>query len=506
AYCRYFGVKPEDAIGKKYEPVVYEADREKVAELVASLSAENSVVTIENRVVVAGEVRWTQWRNRWLSDETGQFVEIQAVGRDITPLKQTEEQLRDLSDRLTLALEAGAIGTWDWDFIHPVSLDKGMYEIYGLQSLDQDMTYQDWLNLLHPDDRSDVDAALQQASKGEKEFDVEFRIIRPDGVLRFIKAFAIIQRNEQGKPQRMVGINYDITDRKQAEAALIKYAQEVEDLYNNAPCGYHSLDSQGCFTRLNETELRWLGYTREEMIGRPFTEFITQESCQTFWQNYPAFQQCGWVKDLEFEMICKDSSVLPVLINATAVIDEAGNYSYSRSTLLDIRKRKQAEQQLQQTNAELARATRLKDEFLANMSHELRTPLSSILGMSEMLQEKIYGELNQKQHQYIKAINQSGKHLLSLINDILDLAKIEAGKLELQITSISVKELCSYSLSFVKQIAHQKRIQLATQIPPDIGEINVDELRIRQALINLLSNAVKFTHEDGQVTLEVKRD
>ena len=176
----------------------------------------------------------------------------------------------------------------------------------------------------------------------------------------------------------------------------------------------------------------------------------------------------------------------------------------------DITQRKQVEERLYQTNeqlslsnAELARATRLKDEFLASMSHELRTPLNSILGLSEVLQDEVFGALNEKQHQFIEVIFQSGNHLLTLINDILDLAKIESGKLELEIASTSIQQLCHSSLSFVQQAAYTKQITLDSDISNEMEEIQVDELRMRQALINLLSNAVKFTPTGGKVLLTV---
>ncbi|BAY37953.1 GAF sensor signal transduction histidine kinase [Nostoc sp. NIES-2111] len=148
-------------------------------------------------------------------------------------------------------------------------------------------------------------------------------------------------------------------------------------------------------------------------------------------------------------------------------------------------------------------ANQAKSEFLASMSHELRTPLNAILGMSQCLQENIFGELTPAQKKAVTTIENSGEHLLSLINDILDLAKIESGKVELQIKPISLHNLCSFSLSFVKQIAVSKNIELNLDIRCPIDEIALDELRTRQILINLLSNAVKFTPKGGSVTLKV---
>ncbi|MCY7368935.1 MAG: response regulator, partial [Chamaesiphon sp.] len=151
-------------------------------------------------------------------------------------------------------------------------------------------------------------------------------------------------------------------------------------------------------------------------------------------------------------------------------------------------------------------ANQAKSEFLAVMSHELRTPLNAILGLSEGLQESIYGELNSLQQTSIATIEQSGQHLLDLITEILDLAKIESGNLELHLVPTSVSQLCNSSLAFVRQLALEKNIQIETQILPDEDEILIDELRVRQMLINLLNNAVKFTPTGGKVTLFVNRD
>ncbi|MGA0197571.1 MAG: response regulator [Prochlorotrichaceae cyanobacterium] len=163
----------------------------------------------------------------------------------------------------------------------------------------------------------------------------------------------------------------------------------------------------------------------------------------------------------------------------------------------------QQERLLAQTNKELEKATQLKDEFLANMSHELRTPLNAILGMAEGLQEEVFGTLNVKQKKALQTIDRSGSHLLELINDILDLAKVESGKLELEYAPTKVKTICQQSLSFIKQQAHKKQIEVQLKIPDAVPELRVDERRIRQVLINLLTNAVKFTPEKGQFTVEV---
>ncbi|WP_434684570.1 response regulator [Pseudanabaena minima] len=162
--------------------------------------------------------------------------------------------------------------------------------------------------------------------------------------------------------------------------------------------------------------------------------------------------------------------------------------------------------QLQLTNTQLIESHRLKDSFLANMSHELRTPLNAILGMTESLQEHIFGAVNDRQLDALQTVERSGNHLLELINDILDLAKIESGQIELDFEIASISLIAQSSLEFVKQQALKKQIQLTLKLDPNLPNLLIDERRIRQALINLLNNAVKFTPTGGgSVTLEVKQ-
>ncbi len=161
---------------------------------------------------------------------------------------------------------------------------------------------------------------------------------------------------------------------------------------------------------------------------------------------------------------------------------------------------------LSEANAQLASAARLKDEFLASMSHELRTPLNTILGLSEALQEHVYGSLNGKQEKALRSIEESGRHLLALINDILDVSKLEAGQLALELQPVLVEAVCQASLGLIKHISLKKHITITSHLDPAIKIIEADERRLKQMLVNLLSNAVKFTPENGNVSLEVSGD
>ena len=155
--------------------------------------------------------------------------------------------------------------------------------------------------------------------------------------------------------------------------------------------------------------------------------------------------------------------------------------------------------EIEEKSRELATASRHKSEFLANMSHELRTPLNAIIGFSEVLAERMFGEINDKQAEYLSDILESGRHLLSLINDILDLSKIEAGRMELEPTDFDLPSAIESTLTLVRERAHRHGITLARTVDERLGMVRADERKVKQVLLNLLSNALKFTPEGGRI-------
>src|SRR5262249_50739594 len=160
--------------------------------------------------------------------------------------------------------------------------------------------------------------------------------------------------------------------------------------------------------------------------------------------------------------------------------------------------------EIEQKSRELEAASRHKSEFLANMSHELRTPLNAVIGFSEVLSERMFGDLNEKQDEYLKDIHASGQHLLSLINDILDLSKIEAGKMELEVTDFDLPMAIDNAMTLIPERAARRGIPLHTTVDERLGQVQGDERKIRQVVLNLLSNAIKFTPEGGRIDVEAK--
>ncbi|MEM9163884.1 MAG: PAS domain S-box protein, partial [Cyanobacteria bacterium P01_F01_bin.4] len=330
---------------------------------------------------------------------------------------------------------------------------------------------------------------------------------RADGSQAWLRTSKIPLHDDQGQVIGVLGTYEDITDRKQAELALQENEAKLRAIFSLAAVGIVQVDSSTHqFLKVNQKFCDILGYTETELLEKTFGEITCPNDMASSLTQVKKLY-AGDISEFSMEKryVRKDGSRVWAHATVSMVCRADGTPDYNVIVVKDISDRKRAEEKLHQTNAELARATRLKDEFLANMSHELRTPLNAILGLSEGLKDGAFGELSLIQRRSLTTIERSGRHLLELINDILDLAKIEAGKLELHLESVSINQLCQSSLAFVKQQAMQKRIQLKVDLATDRHDIAVDERRIRQVLINLLTNAVKFTPDGGTVTLSVNR-
>jgi PAS domain S-box-containing protein len=290
-------------------------------------------------------------------------------------IKERTDELNQVATRLKLAVHAGGVGVWDYDVVNNIiHWDDKMYELYGLNKSNFGGAYEAWQKGLHPDDRAQGDLEIQMAITGEKEFDTEFRVVWPDGSVRFMKAQAIVQRDDDSNALRMVGTNWDITAIRQTEAEIINARNEAEN------------------------------------------------------------------------------------------------------------------------------ANKAKSEFLANMSHEIRTPMNAVLGYTELLGNTL---VDQTQKDYVKSIKSSGRSLLTLINDILDLSKIEAGKLDLEYDFIDTYSFFSEFEKIFSLKVSEKNLKFILDILSGTPHgIYIDEARLRQIVFNLIGNAIKFT-STGHIILKV---
>ncbi len=281
----------------------------------------------------------------------------------------------------------------------------------------------------------------------------------------------------------------EVAERQRAQATAEEYTRRVEDLYNHAPCGYHSLDAEGAFLAVNDTELDWLGYAREEVVGRlKFTDLLTEEGRATFAANFPGFKARGWVADLEFDMVRRDGSLLPVVLSATAVVGEDGGFERSRSTMFDITDLKRARLETARRAAELEAANSELEAFSYSVSHDLRAPLRAIDGFSRIVEEEYGGRLDDEGRRLLRVVRDNTHRMGQLIDDLLAFSR--SARHPLQPLPIDMGALARSVWEELTPPEARTRCEFTVgALPVAVG----DAAMMRQVWTNLLSNAVKFT-------------
>ena len=312
-------------------------------------------------------------------------------------------------------------------------------------------------------------------------------------------------REEERKSKREIeekniSFEREMEERRQAQAALQQSEEKYRNILESIQEGYFEVDLVGNLTFFNEALHRISGYSREEMLGMNNREYTTPETAHKMYKIFGEIYRTGKpAKVIDYEIILKDGSRRVFELSASLKRDIKGKPTGYRGVVRDMTERNQYELQLKRTKEEAEAANRAKSEFLANMSHELRTPLNAIIGFTELVVDRSFGDINDVQEEYLNDVLQSSRHLLALINDILDLSKIEAGKLELKPSNVNLEILLKNSLVMVKEKAMKHGLKLSTKIKKGQNTIHADERKLKQVIYNLISNAVKFTPDGGSI-------
>ena len=348
------------------------------------------------------------------------------------------------------------------------------------------------------------EALAFKASRGIEDI-YELTCIRKNGS-RFPAVVSVTAlRDAQDQIIGYLLIFTDNTARKQIEEERAKLDQRLRDqhfytrsLIESNIDALMTTDPRGIITDVNKQTEALTGCTRDELIGAPFKNYFTDPRRAE--AGIHRVLKEGKVTNYELTARARNGSETVVSYNATTFHDRDRGLQGVFAAARDVTELKRFERTLQQKNAELEDANRMKSEFLANMSHELRTPLNAIIGFSEVLKDGLLGDMTDQQRGFIGDIFNSGKHLLLLINDILDLSKVEAGKMLLDLETLPLASLLKNSLSIVREKAAARRVRVSLEAR-ELGSMNADGRKLKQILYNLLSNAVKFSNEGGAVTL-----
>ncbi len=456
-----------------------------------------------------------------LRDAKGAIIGYLLIGTDNTARKQAEEAL----------LKAGALQSAIFNSANFSSIAtdaKGVIQIFNVGAERMlGYTAAEVMNRITPADISDPQEVISRAKALSAELGTpitpgfEALVFKASRGIEDIYELTYIRKDKSRFPavvsvtalrdakDAIIGyllIGTDNTARQQVEEERRKLDQRLRDqhfytrsLIESNIDALMTTDPRGIITDVNKQTEALTGCTRDELIGAPFKKYFTDSNRAEAGINRVLNE--GTVTNYELTARDRDGKDTVVSYNMTTFHDRDRSLQGVVAAARDVTELKRFEQTLHQKNVELEDASRMKSAFLANMSHELRTPLNAIIGFSEVMKDGLTGELTGKQQEFIGDIFTSGKHLLSLINDILDLSKVEAGKMALDLETVEVSSLFVNSLSIIREKAAARHINLEMDASGELGSIRADTRKVKQIVYNLLSNAVKFTGEGGHVIL-----
>jgi len=456
---------------------------------------------IRNRQVSEG--RSLSINGRPLKRADGALQGGVVVFHDMTERKRAEEALRQSEQRYHLLFDSNPHPVWVYDLQTLVILDVNHSAVrnYGYSRAE-------FLSLTIKDIRppEDVPALLQSAAKTSPDTEISgvWQHRKKDGTLIDVEitSHPLVYNR---KNARLV-VATDITKRRKAEKAL-RQSEERFRLLVSEVTDYAilMLDPEGHIASWNAGAERIKGYQSQEIIGQHFSRFYPTEDVERGRPGHELkvakkrgrFEDEGW-------RVRKDGSRFWANVVITALRDGTGRLRGFAKVTRDITEHKRTEELLMHAKEEAERASKFKDQFLSTMSHELRTPLNAVLGFSDLLADERYGPLNDRQQRYVAHIHTGGKHLLKLISDILDLSKIEAGRMELAREDVTVASAFAEVISALYPLAEKKSQALLQQVEPRL-HVHADAMRFKQVLMNLAGNAIKFTPEGGRIELAARQ-
>ena len=513
------GFTSQELMAKPYTEFIHPDDREDtIAEASRIQAPEDTCIAFENRYICKdGSYRWLSWNAVSVPDQKLTY----AVARDITRRRQVEEALRKSEEHLRLLVDG--VSDYAIFMLDPsgqvASWNQGAERIKGYKA--NEIIGRHFSCFYPPEELQNgkPERELQKAI-AEGHYAEEGWRIRKDGSRFWAHVEITALRDNTGKLRGFSKVTRDVTEQRRAEELLRESEQRLTLASTSGEVGVWDLDLIADQAWRSLQHDRIFGY--ESLLpnwgAAVFSDHVVPEDRELVKQRFEEAFQNG---HLEFEcrIIRADQAMRWISSKGEVVRNEQGQPIRMMGVVTDVTERKRAEeekrkfmdrlaasnQELELRNREVERVTKLKSKFLASMSHELRTPLNAIVGFSDLLAEGTPGDLNDKQKRFVNHIKQGSAHLLQLINDILDLSKIEAGQLDLRCEDFQIKTALPEVLSTIRSLAVAKNIQIEQKMEND-QHVYADRVRFKQILYNLLSNAVKFTPKAGRIDIDCHGD
>ncbi|WP_321908256.1 PAS domain S-box protein [Paraburkholderia sp. J11-2] len=444
-------------------------------------------------------------------DDVGQVVGIVLAIRDATETRRAAqaEILRETNERLGAAMWGSNVGVWELecdgdDEQHWVLRCWNVREWLGYGEHAGAPSFGRFMALVHPDDRKRFEEAIRNQLRSGAALAVEHRLLHSDGAYRWVLTRGTSRKHAGSTPVCLSGTLIDITELKRAELALRVSEERFRGTFENAAVGIAHCGADGRFLRVNQRYCEIVGYTRDELLKMTFRDVTDASYLPESESRFGLLFEKKIPHYVEDKLLIRGDGTRVWVNVCVAMQWEPGEQIYHTIAVLqDITERRALEATVRVARDEAQAANKAKDQFLANISHELRTPLNGILGYAQILRHD--DGLGARQRSQVAVIEQSGTHLLTLINDLLEFARAGAGRIELQPADVPLTPFLEMLAEMVGVRAREKGLTQTCAIAPCLpAVIRVDEKRLRQVLLNLLSNAVKFTDE-GAVTFTVRQ-
>jgi PAS domain S-box-containing protein len=445
-----------------------------------------------------------RWSNTCVLAADGSIGHVIGTGIDVTEHRRAEEALRESERRLAKAQEQARIAYWSWSLGDDgVSYVSDQYaQVLGVSAEQNPRRQEEFNRFIHPKDRAATAAFFREVSDEPRDYEVEFRIIRPDGDVRHVVEIGEVYRDDSGAPIGHTGTIQDVTTLKRAENALRESEARLRAIIDQSPADIHLSDVDGRYILVNPQFERWYGTSRKAAEGKTPHEVLPPDFAASSITHCRAAAAAGKAIEKEHQAPFQDGFHTLLTVKFPVPGETAGEPTICTIST-DITELKQREAALLAAKQDAELANRAKSEFLANMSHELRTPLSAIIGFAELIRGETLGPLGHPGYgNHASEIESAGRDLLGLINDVIELSRIEAGKLELYESEVDAEQAVRSSLILAGGRAHHSGMALNQDLPEDLPKLFADERTLKQMLLSLLSNAIKFTPSGGAVTVK----